>query len=148
MGVAAWSWSSSLLIAFLCARACGSEEISFLTLGDWGGMALGGDYSFAVTKVAEAMASSADSLDAQFLVNAGDNFYWCGIISTEDFQVAEDYLNVYTAASLQIPWYSVLGNHEYGYNVTAQVDLTHSDPTGRWYMVSRGVSRGGECRGQ
>ena len=98
-----------------------------MTLGDWGGMALGGDYSFAVTKVAESMAQSASELDAQFLVNTGDNFYWCGIVSTEDFQVATDYLDVYTADPLQgMPWYSVLGNHEYGYNVSAQIALTHT----------------------
>jgi hypothetical protein len=25
---------------------------------------------------------------------------------------------------IQYPWYHVLGNHEYGYNVSAQLDLT------------------------
>ena len=37
--------------------------------------------------------------------------------------MATDWLDSYKAASLQVPWYNVLVNHEYGYNVTAQLGL-------------------------
>ena len=89
--------------------------------GAWWGLQLRSDQG------GRSHGATASELDAQFLVNTGDNFYWCGIISTEDFQVATDYLDVYTADPLQgMPWYSVLGNHEYGYNVSAQIALTYT----------------------
>uniref|UniRef100_A0A7S2XDA4 Calcineurin-like phosphoesterase domain-containing protein n=1 Tax=Lotharella oceanica TaxID=641309 RepID=A0A7S2XDA4_9EUKA len=78
------------------------------------------------------MAAHASTINAQFLVNTGDNFYWCGIQNTSDFQVATDWLNPYNDASLDIPWYGVLGNHEYGYNVSAQIDLSTLHPN--WIM--------------
>lgn len=82
-------------------------------------------------------------------MNTGDNFYYCGITSTADKQVADDFTNVYKAKSLQVPWYSVLGNHEqldrdllslemaprYGYNVEAQCQL--SEKLENWVMDSR-----------
>ena len=36
---------------------------------------------------------------------------------------------------MKVPWYGVLGNHEYGYNVSAQLDLTNSYPN--WVMPDR-----------
>ena len=36
---------------------------------------------------------------------------------------------------VKVPWYGVLGNHEYGYNVSAQLDLTNSYPN--WVMPDR-----------
>ena len=37
-----------------------------------------------------------------------------GIQNSSDFQVAKDWVDTYSAPSLQVPWYNVLGNHEYG----------------------------------
>jgi len=86
------------------------------------------------------MATVADSFSPKFILNTGDNFYWCGVQNTSDFQIEEDWIKPYSALSLQIPWYSILGvsfmfftsvvdlyllqNHEYGYNVQAQIDLS------------------------
>ena len=116
-----------LVSLLLCvARVCG---VAFLTLGDWGGHDLGPDYALTVDLVAEAMADSAAALEAQFLVNVGDNFYWCGIVDVDDPQIAVDYLDVYTAPSLQIPWYSALGNHEYGERESLRVEPDSSPRT-------------------
>lgn len=67
------------------------------------------------------MIKTATSLSPAFLINTGDNFYWCGIQNTTDFQVETDWVMPYSDSSLNFPWYSILGNHEYGYNVDAQV---------------------------
>merc|ERR1719191_951404 len=102
---------------------------TFITLGDWGG-ALPGvyqpskPYAQNVKDVAAQMAKTAEANDVKFIVNTGDNFYWCGIENTSDFQVQKDWLEPYSASSLQVPWYGVLGNHEYGYNVSAQIEMT------------------------
>lgn len=53
--------------------------ISFVTLGDWGGAALGGDSAYApatVKAVAQQMAKTMTERHARFVVNTGDNFYW------------------------------------------------------------------------
>lgn len=105
-----------------------AAQFSFITLGDWGG-ALPGEYQPSkpyaknVKDVAAQMATTAESSGAKFIVNTGDSFYWCGIENTSDYQVQEDWIKPYSATSLQIPWYGVLGNHEYGYNVDAQIAL-------------------------
>jgi len=114
-----------------------AEPYSFLTLGDWGGMALGGFHVKTVNDVAQQMGLVGAANSAQFVVNVGDNFYYCGIQNTHDHLIGEDYTSVYTADALQVPWYSALGNHEYGYNVDAQVQFTKVDPTGRWYLPAR-----------
>jgi len=83
------------------------------------------------------MGKTAAEIDAKFVVNTGDNFYYCGIKNTSDFQIDTDYLSIYTAPSLQVPWYSILGNHEYGYSVEAQIQLADEDPSSRWVMPAR-----------
>ena len=100
---------------------------SFITLGDWGGFALGSFHETTVTKVAKQMAATATAAGGiDFLVNTGDNFYYCGIQNTSDYQIAEDFTKPYgTYSSLNVPWYGVLGNHEYGYDVDAQIQLSH-----------------------
>jgi hypothetical protein len=53
--------------------------LTFLSIGDWGGAALGGQITLNVDAVASAMATSAAAVDGgiPFIVNTGDNFYWC-----------------------------------------------------------------------
>lgn len=133
------AWLSGLV--FAC-----DASVSFLTIGDWGGYDLGSDHQTTVTTVAEQMAKTAEENKAAFVVNTGDNFYYCGITSTADKQVADDFTNVYKAQSLSVPWYSVLGNHEYGYNVEAQCELSQS--VHNWVMDSRYYSRRVALSGQ
>eukprot|EP00656_Telonema_subtile_P008588 TRINITY_DN14007_c0_g4_i1.p1 TRINITY_DN14007_c0_g4~~TRINITY_DN14007_c0_g4_i1.p1 ORF type:complete len:437 (+),score=109.12 TRINITY_DN14007_c0_g4_i1:73-1383(+) len=126
-------------VVLLLACAALAESYSFITLGDWGGAALeepSKPYSANVKAVAASMAASAAKNDAKFIVNTGDNFYWCGIQNVSDFQVQKDWIDpFYSSKSLQVPWYGVLGNHEYGYNVTAQLDL--SSKYENWVMDAR-----------
>lgn len=115
-----------VLLALAFTATCRCAGISFITLGDWGGAALEEPtkpYSQNVKNVAQAMSKTAAATNAKFIVNTGDSFYWCGLQNASDFQVAKDWLNPYSSASLQVPWYGVLGNHEYAYNVQATIDL-------------------------
>ena len=104
----------AIFVASSVARAVvtADDTVSFVTLGDWGGAALGNqakaykDNQFAV---ADALAKVAADNSAQFLINTGDSFYWCGITSVEDYQVFTDFADPYNETSLNIPWYSVLG---------------------------------------
>merc|ERR1711907_381525 len=131
-----------LLVVSAVAKAAAGNGLSFITIGDWGGAALeepSKPYAQNVKAVAAAMAASAKANDVKFIVNTGDNFYWCGIENTSDFQVAKDWIDTYNAPSLQIPWMGVLGNHEYGYNVQAQVDLSKIHKN--WVMDDRYYTR-------
>ena len=59
--------------------AAAEPGVSFVTLGDWGGAALGGDSAYApatVKAVAQQMAKTMTERHARFVVNTGDNFYW------------------------------------------------------------------------
>jgi hypothetical protein len=82
------------------------------------------------------MATVATSDKPAFIVNVGDNFYWCGIQNTSDFQVKTDWIEPFAHESLdKLTWYSALGNHEYGYNVSAQLDLAKKYKN--WVMDDR-----------
>jgi len=132
----------TILVFLLGTTATSMGSVSFITVGDWGGAALEEPtkpYAKNVKDVASAMADAASKHDASFVINTGDNFYWCGIMNTSDHQVQKDWLETYSAPSLQVPWYGVLGNHEYGYNVSAQIELAKLYKN--WVMDARYYSR-------
>eukprot|EP00607_Mallomonas_marina_P005463 CAMPEP_0182426132 /NCGR_PEP_ID=MMETSP1167-20130531/12609_1 /TAXON_ID=2988 /ORGANISM="Mallomonas Sp, Strain CCMP3275" /LENGTH=528 /DNA_ID=CAMNT_0024607345 /DNA_START=271 /DNA_END=1857 /DNA_ORIENTATION=- len=84
--------------------------------------------------VAKAMGDYADENPIDFLLALGDNFYNNGVQSTSDSLWTTVYSNVYYYDSLQVPWYALFGNHDYGTekslgNLQAQID--YSD--GRWH---------------
>ena len=93
-----------------------------------------------------ASYAAAATVRPDFLVSLGDNFYTKGVYSTSD--PMWDYLwsNVYLGySSLQIPWYRVLGNHDYGYGssgVNAQLarQREHTDDD-FWRMPSTNYSQ-------
>jgi hypothetical protein len=114
----------------------------FATIGDWGGASLGGYHLKNVQQTAAAVAA----LDPgpAFVVNTGDSFYYCGIQNISDPQIAEDYTKVFggggggggggRGAPLLL-WYSVLGNHDYGFAPEAQLELGKVIPG--WVMDAR-----------
>jgi len=130
----------------------GTSTFSFLAVGDWGGAALDTQAYDNVYAVSAQMAKTATKASPKFIlgifisiiiiifiiiiiIGTGDNFYWCGIQNTSDFQVPVDWTKPYTNAALDLDWYQILGNHEYGYNVSAQIDLANTLP--RWIMDDR-----------
>lgn len=102
----------------------------FLVVGDWGR-----DGHAHQVDVAHWMGLEARRNDCAFTVSTGDNFYNLGVASCRSHRWDSSFNAIYTAPSLQHPWYPVLGNHDYGGNVQAQVDRTAID--GRWTMPAR-----------
>ena len=63
----------------------------------------------------------------------GDNFYNDGVTSEFDPQWNTTYSNVYNS-NLDIPWYSILGNHDYHQNPEAEIQYSINRRDNRWHM--------------
>lgn len=102
----------------------------FLVVGDWGR-----DGTQHQREVAGQMAQAAQALGSRHVISVGDNFYDEGVRSSTDPQWRTSFEAVYSAPSLQIPWYVALGNHDYRGVPQAQIDYTRVSP--RWRMPDR-----------
>jgi len=106
----------------------------FLSVGDWGSASLGGYHQRDAIETAAAMKAYIDAHPASaFVLNTGDNFYYCGIRNTSDPQITEDYTDVF--GGMGVPWYNSLGNHDYGFAPEAQLALNETIP--EWIMDAR-----------
>lgn len=63
-----------------------------------------------------------------------------GVSSDQDNQWHDTYTNVFTAPSLQVPWYAILGNHDYYGNPDAQIAYYKNHRDNRWYMPDHNYS--------
>ena len=99
-------------------------KFGFLVLGDWG-------MDTADTwETAASMSEQIDQMDSEcrFVLATGDNFYPSGVSSTTDSLWKRAWLELYLShTNLRIPWYAVLGNHDYEGTPTAQIEFTESD---------------------
>jgi acid phosphatase len=111
-----------------------SPGLNFLAFGDWG---RNGEKD--QMDVAKQMGIAAAAVDARFIISVGDNFYENGVASVDDSQWQTSFEKVYTAASLQVPWHVVLGNHDYHGNTDAQIEYTKR--SNRWMMPARYYQR-------
>lgn len=117
-------------LALFAPRAFAEEvAVHFLVVGDWG------QNSEPQRRVAQAMGVVAERAGSQFVISTGDNFYPNGVGSVNDPQFHESFESVYSAPSLQTPWYVVLGNHDYEGSPNAEV--AYSSRSARWRMPAR-----------
>ncbi|RDX75535.1 Purple acid phosphatase 17 [Mucuna pruriens] len=102
-------------------------SLSFVVIGDWGRK---GTYN--QSEVATQMGRVAATLNIDFVISTGDNFYDDGLTGIDDPAFENSFSKIYTAKSLQKQWYNVLGNHDYRGDVEAQLNpiLQKIDP--RW----------------
>mmetsp|Transcript_3221 Transcript_3221/g.4537 ORF Transcript_3221/g.4537 Transcript_3221/m.4537 type:complete len:421 (+) Transcript_3221:138-1400(+) len=106
-----------------------SRSLRFATIGDWG------DPKAVVAKAMQNYIANSGGVGAIF--STGDNFYENGVDSVDDKQWKEVFENVFAEPSVQVPWYPVLGNHDYYVNPEAQIEYTtERNPSGRWNMPS------------
>lgn len=125
--------TASLLLGLLPrprASAAEAGTLQFVVIGDWG---RNGKYLQRETGV--QMGRTAEAIGARFVISTGDNFYPDGVAGVDDPQWKTSFEDIYTAASLQCPWYVVLGNHDYHKKAQAQVD--YSAVSRRWRMPAR-----------
>ena len=122
---------AALAAALPTSQALGAQpSLRFVAVGDWGRN--GASHQ---RDVAMRMGEAAKALDARFVVSVGDNFYDTGVKSASDPQWKSSFEDVYTAPSLQAPWYVALGNHDYRGVPQAQLDYALTSP--RWRMPAR-----------
>lgn len=82
---------------------------SFFLIGDWGRK--GNRDQARVATLMSAVAAGCHR-ELEFVISAGDNFYQHGLLGYDDPLFTDAFSKPY--ASLRVPWYSVLGNHDYG----------------------------------
>jgi tartrate-resistant acid phosphatase type 5 len=105
-------------------------SLRFLVVGDWGRRG-----AFHQKETADQMGRTAAEIRAQFILATGDNIYDEGVRDVHDSLWKYSFEGIYTAPSLQIPWYVALGNHDYRTNPQAEVEYTLFSP--RWKMPAR-----------
>lgn len=89
--------------------------------------------------IAELMGRMAEEIDPECVFAAGDVHHFFGVESTTDPLWQTNYELVYSHPDLMLPWYPVLGNHEYRGNTQAVLD--YAQVSRRWMMPARYYSK-------
>ncbi|MEO5924949.1 MAG: metallophosphoesterase [Bryobacteraceae bacterium] len=114
-----------------------SKVLRVVGLGDFGS---GNNNQRAV---ARAMAHRHEQEPFQLGISLGDNFYRCGVNSVNDATWDKRWEELYTP--LGIPFYTSLGNHDYGNppvicpgrRSSAQTEIDRSELSQSWRMPAR-----------
>ena len=85
--------------------------------------------------IAELMGEMAEHISIECVVAAGDVHHFEGVRSVSDPLWMTNYELVYSHPELMIPWYPILGNHEYRGNTQAVLD--YAEVSARWEMPGR-----------
>lgn len=107
-----------------------TDSISFIVMGDWGKQG-----ALSQKPVADQMHIASKKFNAQFVITTGDNFYPTGVSSVTDGHWITSFENIYNKEGHQLPWYPVLGNHDYQSDPQAQ--LEYSSRSNRWTLPAR-----------
>ncbi|GBG25816.1 Acid phosphatase [Hondaea fermentalgiana] len=128
------------------------ETLEFFAIGDWG---LDTEYNKEdgprddwdvplMQHIGQTLNARIEEGQGSFVLNLGDNFYQWGISDVEDVRWETTFENVFATRRV-VPWYSMLGNHDYFANIgvdnkptsagiDAQVDRTFHSANKRWCM--------------
>lgn len=85
-------------------------------------------------RVIDALDATAGQARHAFVLMLGDNFYQDGVAGAGDPHWAKHFETAFLGANLDLPFYAILGNHDYRGNIQCQVESTGRVP--RWNMPS------------
>ncbi len=85
--------------------------------------------------IAEVMGEIVSLSGVEFVAALGDVHHFMGVQSVNDPLWQTNYELVYKHPELMIPWFPILGNHEYKGNTDAV--LAYSEISRRWQMPAR-----------
>lgn len=111
-----------------------------------GGKSGGTDYTYQAS-IARSMMKYVRYINLRAVIALGDNFYTSGVTSTTDTLWTTIWMNVYLGegSPLNVPWYAVLGNHDYGSfsNAEAQINrhLRSDTNDDNWHMPSHNYTQ-------
>ncbi|VDM53291.1 unnamed protein product [Angiostrongylus costaricensis] len=108
------------------------NSLRAIIVGDTGGLPVYPYYTYAQSKVAGAMTDLAMRKNVQFIINVGDNFYFTGVSNEYDKRFESTFEDIYSTDALQVPWYTIAGNHDHFGNVSAQ--LTYTKYSRKWHF--------------
>jgi acid phosphatase len=104
----------------------GIQYLEFMAVGDAGSGKEGQRI------VAHSMREYAIQNSVEFVLYLGDNFYDNGVNSVNDPKFQTHFEQIYDNIVLNMPFYVVVGNHDYRGDVYAQIAYTERST--RWYM--------------
>ena len=121
---------AAAFFALVSARA----DLPFVVISDWG-IPPPRQARTDQREVAVQMGRTAAEIGARFVITAGDNFQAAKNISGADDPLWKTvFEDIYTAPSLQVPWYPAFGNHDYDGSPQGQIDYTKRSK--RWRFSS------------
>ena len=126
------------ILALAATSVFGQKDgLDFFFWGDWGNdVPLNqseNGIAYEEANVAMQVNRFAEIIKPEFMVLLGDNFYEKGVNSTTDPIWEKYYRSLYTADATFVPWYPIMGNHDYyGATPQAQIDYTKEQVDNRW----------------
>lgn len=95
--------------------------------------------------IAEIMGRMGEEIGPECVFAIGDVHHFWGVESTSDPLWTTNYERIYSHPELMLPWFPVLGNHEYRGNTQAVLD--YSRVSRRWMMPARYYTKAYEENG-
>jgi hypothetical protein len=146
------------------------EKLHLLMLGDWGKGGKNGDITATATSsvvfdmgrklaknggtdytyqasVARSMMKYSRFINLSGVISLGDNFYSSGVTSTTDTLWTTIWRDVYLTegSPLNVPWYPVLGNHDYGSASNAEAQINrykrNDNDDDNWIMPAHNYTK-------
>lgn len=117
---------AALLLSFVAATA----QLSLYLAND-----LGRNGYYQQKQIAALMGTMAEEDGPEAVLALGDVHHFEGVASVNDPLWLTNFELIYDHPELMIPWYPVLGNHEYRGNTQAVLDYAHVSR--RWCMPAR-----------
>lgn len=120
----------TLIAALLLSFVAASAQLSLYLAND-----LGRNGYYQQKQIAALMGTMAEEDGPEAVLALGDVHHFEGVASVNDPLWLTNFELIYDHPELMIPWYPVLGNHEYRGNTQAVLDYAHVSR--RWCMPAR-----------